>query len=1515
MNQNVNQGDSEVVYLIPCKEKHIGSQIIYAGKSQVDLIKIYLSNVRSSALPVVTSGNSNITKKFNGKAHCSLVKNKWNNHLKKNKFGCVLNAKSQTLHPTFATPVSTDSLSRSNTYDAGYQVNVADGKLYDSSSVIQSASVVTGENLQNDALNVDEFCNLLRDISEQGISSEGRDHFPLGDKEMSCKVPLPTSQNLEGSLETVLTNDGHITSLQDGGICCAVIDNKVNNQSFVPLSSETLCTNNSYLDTSLGQAATCSSVSCGQPYVKHQLLSNELVWTQQAPRPTVMPITSSNMMWNCNQESIVDELLGSFQDIQCTSNGEQTTSCDYPQQKVTMYDQSASSEVIDVNRITEGVQENKLGTADMIFDIPKLQNVFPESDMSEVAETSDKGNIFQSTLNCSRLDDLKFPESSKEPSKSSEVSNISDIISDVADILDEIHTNETQLPVPEGNFLLDCAKSVSPVLDQISSCSSGISGKAQLDDFITSLDGTTDFSLDTLFQTPQGNQKTDENNNSKSTRGHPSSDAENVYFDDSMEKSESALIFSELITSQEEYENSPEKCAITSDKSCGNSSGHEITKVTESSLSLQTKIIQPNSSSADSPGIPKRVAFKVRPAGKPVRNADKGRITEKVSRIPKLMRPTLGKDRSTKLDLRPPKSAEAFTEQLKGNSSDKNFFSPRYVSCKYFATYDEPRVEGTPSVIDSNEQKQDNLILPIGTTGMSIAIPNTVKTDMVSFIPAGEKICEPSKTNLIPANTSCSQLHASSDFLSGLSSKKPVIQYIKPNFQNTNYIVGSSSNTKSVGTLNQVIQQTILETSDVLLPVSSPAVTFSSAGQVIDPYSQNSNCKPIYVVLPSTTNTLNNGIAHYSLPITSIMSQAGKSKTNSISTLQIVQIDGRDTILKQSLIKPAWPIAPADSRVNANVCKKTLENQTSDKISEPIRITVRTRSKILAPNQGGYGSYTKCSLGSQDRIKMKCTPSSIPKAVKNRNLVKELKIHFPTVPEAILQQLTIPPQAVNRGYLTRHDLQNLHTQALKLHLSIVYRNHVTKCTNYNCETCRNFVGQQDSLKWSLKEQQNKSKNGCRNNKSKKGQVKPRKSVKKCIRSRNMNGEDDDPTYEPPISYFKAWKRKIDSNWCSRQPMKILKVEGHTADENTLNTKENSILLKSEQLKGNASEQWKTALKRSLSEPAITKVVGQNTEETIKHSQDDMDLKFCKNPSKIQYTVSLPTVDANGSGFFMENVCENSSGNVYQMPAVSSDNHIYQPKSLEEKKDFDMDCKLQQWPSIYNDQNYTFSCGMNPNLNATNLPSSVISYPYTTKSTESQCYCLDTNMAVMTPQPVPLNSECQYSPALYLEKGCNCSESCRTMKCPCARAGVLCRVDQACSCKNCDNPLNILHQYELDVLLARVDECLMQNLYSYEISGLCNLLVSDVVMPCCTTTSKLQHIIPGTVICNCCGNAVTYSWCTHSVHLQTVCPRNHCMVCCACKPTLHTHCQSLLGGPPCSIPLQLHHFSLRSSSCD
>ncbi|XP_071514692.1 uncharacterized protein [Panulirus ornatus] len=158
-------------------------------------------------------------------------------------------------------------------------------------------------------------------------------------------------------------------------------------------------------------------------------------------------------------------------------------------------------------------------------------------------------------------------------------------------------------------------------------------------------------------------------------------------------------------------------------------------------------------------------------------------------------------------------------------------------------------------------------------------------------------------------------------------------------------------------------------------------------------------------------------------------------------------------------------------------------------------------------------------------------------------------------------------------------------------------------------------------------------------------------------------------------------------------------------------------------------------------------------------------------------------------------------------------------------------------------------------------------------------------------PVPFSPALQFPLAPYLKKGCTCEGTCHIMECPCARAGALCCTKQTCQCKECDNPLNILHVLGLDVHTARVDECLMQNLYSYDMAGLCSLLVSQVILPCCGAAPELLHIIPGTVVCNCCGMAVCYSWCSHHIHLQNLCPRNHCLVCCCCKPALHTHCQA------------------------
>ncbi|KAK3883637.1 hypothetical protein Pcinc_012047 [Petrolisthes cinctipes] len=110
---------------------------------------------------------------------------------------------------------------------------------------------------------------------------------------------------------------------------------------------------------------------------------------------------------------------------------------------------------------------------------------------------------------------------------------------------------------------------------------------------------------------------------------------------------------------------------------------------------------------------------------------------------------------------------------------------------------------------------------------------------------------------------------------------------------------------------------------------------------------------------------------------------------------------------------------------------------------------------------------------------------------------------------------------------------------------------------------------------------------------------------------------------------------------------------------------------------------------------------------------------------------------------------------------------------------------------------------------------------------------------------------------YLKEGCNCSHSCRVMTCPCARGGMVCRLgeSQGCQCKACDNPLSLLHLLGLDVHLARMDNCLMQNLYSHTLQSLCSLLASHVVAPCCGATLELVCILPGVGGCRWCGAAM------------------------------------------------------------
>ncbi|XP_050688440.1 uncharacterized protein LOC126981444 isoform X2 [Eriocheir sinensis] len=178
---------------------------------------------------------------------------------------------------------------------------------------------------------------------------------------------------------------------------------------------------------------------------------------------------------------------------------------------------------------------------------------------------------------------------------------------------------------------------------------------------------------------------------------------------------------------------------------------------------------------------------------------------------------------------------------------------------------------------------------------------------------------------------------------------------------------------------------------------------------------------------------------------------------------------------------------------------------------------------------------------------------------------------------------------------------------------------------------------------------------------------------------------------------------------------------------------------------------------------------------------------------------------------------------------------------------------------------------------------------------SEPYIVSSVRAVLQAQGfthvLPTKQPLQYPPNLCLEKGCSCRGMCRTMECPCARAGVLCHPNQSCCCENCDNPLNVLHVMGIDVQAARQDECLMQNLYNYNVGGLCSVLVSRVRLPCCGASPELLKVIPGTVTCSWCAAPVSYSWCSHYVHLQTLCPRSHCMECFRCKPVMNTHCQT------------------------
>ncbi|XP_045623597.2 uncharacterized protein [Procambarus clarkii] len=1217
--------------------------------------------------------------------------------------------------------------------------------------------------------------------------------------------------------------------------------------------------------------------------------------------------------------------------------------------------------------------------------------------------------------------------------------------------------------------------------------------------------------------------------------------------------------------------------------------------------------------------IPRNVSFKTRPASRPIKCVVRGQVVEnKLQKQPRPLRFVLDKDRrlqnqdgSTSWPRREEFNPEKFNLPRNKNASNKmrqiessiavgsqikpmpNILPATSVSTGDIAT------TVNKIMVPYNMAEASKFVLPVGRTGLSISIPKTAPTSIASFMPAPETKCYiPSLTKQTKKNFSEAQVVA---ITTNVKSQTPAL-------------VSNLPEQRNAVILSQDARKIIIPTTVITQPMYHV------------PIPQTSTIESLYVMVPACSGAqIVSGSGTPSL-VPNILpwnTSAPLCSANSVIPAQAGSFTGKRPIAKYCLKSYVHPIASKGNTVKSAAFLSTKAPVAFEgKTSETVKILINTKANSIdnvdtSVKLQEEGVSTDEIISDQNLksdyvqklrhkiLKKKPYPDYIHKKF-SKLLRDELRLHLPNFPESILMLLNLPPQAVERGYFSLRDLNALRTQALRLRLGIIFRDHVKVCKVQNCATCFEFLQQKESFSLAEKEKSASSKLRVRS-RSNTGRGRSRGRGRKRRGGRIAFEErEDDPSYEPPQSFFATSKRKFEDNQnkavkisrsynssqnsfkpgvssdlvneskamdnllCCVMKMKRSNSESdiHTLTEIPVSSIkddrprsfDDSYLMLYHTIKdscrcqslfwsGNvkrSNDNKKSKLKQIIQDDCETKIVTklESFQHMLKAAAYDLLLKkqlerdfvpFFKNegseqnekpsfgvcpkplyldllsleigpfniagkynirhpklhvmytarkivyefvlwlcharetevqteallstdsPMHLLITIDVPfttlralNITANkvmlvvntvplvqvmgrrgvscfvlsekdvlspkqhncvshmkaaltiyplhkllldqGKGQLLHRgLCgfstwftrmlaqsfpiqddhtpswclashltdsnivsevsatgqEGCSNNEKQMAGANThqlgpfrDTAIQQGtqpllqlgntqecsswKLNHEASTVDKNCDEPCIESasaetrtsgegcgkVLDDESSAESFSMSNNngtfsMTATNYNDSLNNDMMqvvennvninNVSSGPSGCdYLVSTVKAALESQemlpPVSFNPGLQFPLASYEEKGCNCEETCRVMECPCARAGALCRTRHNCSCKECDNPLNVLHVLGLNIHTARVDECLMQSLYSYNLTGLCSLLASPITLPCCGATSELLHIIPGTVLCNCCGMAVCYSWCSHHIHLQILCPRNHCLVCCACKPALHTHCQ-------------------------
>ncbi|XP_069949424.1 uncharacterized protein [Cherax quadricarinatus] len=589
--------------------------------------------------------------------------------------------------------------------------------------------------------------------------------------------------------------------------------------------------------------------------------------------------------------------------------------------------------------------------------------------------------------------------------------------------------------------------------------------------------------------------------------------------------------------------------------------------------------------------VKRTVSFKTRPANRPIKCVVHGQVVEnKLQKQHRPLRFVLDKDRrlqnqdgSTSWPRREEFNPEQFNRERNmhnykrrhkvENSNDiGSQLKPISTMAPTPIFANSIAASVTKFVVPYNTVESSKFVLPVGRTGLSISIPKNAPTSIASFLP--------------PVATKC-----------GIPSTRPahILPSTNKSFSQDKVVtITSSVKSQTPSLVTNIPQQgnTVIFSQDAGKLVPTTVIT-QPMYQVTIP--QTSPMESVYMMVPASSSTQfvsRSGPPSLVSTILPWQTSGQFCATNPVNSGKISSCTGKSPVTKYCLKSYVHPDASKSAQMkSASFLTAKVPVIFNTNTSGPVKILINTKSNIVSNIKNNVRSQdnrdSNVELTSEQNCKSEYVHSLRQRLLKKKPypdfiqkkltylLRDELKSHLPGMPETILKLLDLPPQALRRGYFVVRDLKALRTEALRLHLGVIYREHVKVCTVNNCQTCFDFLQRKERLSLARKEQSTSSKFQGRRTSLGKGRTRGRGRKRRGGRAGGTN--DNDPSYEPPQSFFNNSKRKFEDN--QDKVLKIAKSGNSVEKYNSVPELVNEI-----QIMDNHS--FRIKIKRSYSESDI-----------------------------------------------------------------------------------------------------------------------------------------------------------------------------------------------------------------------------------------------------------------------------------------------------------------------------------------